>query len=344
MPFFESQKFINSIFNEYWNEKELKDRMKHTAVVLQKFLPKEYESALEVINSIIDKLRNAKFSDSGFEFMFFPEFIERFGIEHFSASIKSIEFVTQFTSCEFAVRPFIVKYGDKMLSQMYAWTNHQSAHVRRLASEGCRPRLPWATALPALKMDPSPILPLLENLKKDASEYVRRSVANNINDISKDHPDVVLTLANTWKGIAKDTDAIIKHGSRTLLKQGHPEILEFYGLSGGMQPELSGFELITPKLKFNEDLKFSFRIKNIDKKERLLRMEYAIYFLRQNGQFSRKVFKISERTLQSNENISINRKQSFKPITTRKYYPGQHKVSLILNGKESEAKEFVLLS
>ena len=140
--------------------------------------------------------------------------------------MKAIEFITQFITCEFAVRPFLLKYGDKMMNQMRAWSLHKSHKVRRLASEGSRPRLPWAMAIPALKKNPMPVLTILENLKNDPSESVRRSVANNLNDISKDRPGMVLKIANAWKGQNKETDAIVRHGCRTLLKHGHPEVLD----------------------------------------------------------------------------------------------------------------------
>ncbi|MGY0037975.1 DNA alkylation repair protein [Pedobacter sp. NJ-S-72] len=133
--------------------------------------------------------------------------------------------ITQFISCEFAVRPFLAKYGGQMMIRMEKWSLHESHKVRRLASEGSRSRLPWAMAVPGLKKDPSPILPILENLKNDPSEWVRKSVANNLNDISKDHPEIVIAIANRWKGLSKETDAIIKHGCRSLLKQGHAKIL-----------------------------------------------------------------------------------------------------------------------
>lgn len=163
--------------------------------------------------------------------MFFPDYIERFGMEDYAVAVGTMERLTAFTSCEFAVRPFIKKHEGQMLEQMLGWSEHSSHHVRRLASEGSRPRLPWAMALPKLKKDPSPILPILENLKVDSSEYVRRSVANNLNDISKDNPDVALSVFRDWIGHSPETNRIVKHGCRTLLKQGVPEAMELFGFS-----------------------------------------------------------------------------------------------------------------
>ena len=139
-------------------------------------------------------------SYGGLEHMFIPDYIEVYGIDHFDLSMKAFETVTQFVSCEFAVRPFFIRYGNQMVNQMKIWSRHKNESVRRLSSEGSRPRLPWAMAIPALKKDPSPILPILENLKNDPSEDVRRSVANNINDIAKDHPDIVMKLGQRLEG------------------------------------------------------------------------------------------------------------------------------------------------
>lgn len=340
VPRFEKEKFIALIFDENWNERELKSRMKHTAVVLHEFLPKDYKAAGELIQKIIFKIKEKPFTNSSFPFMFFPEYIESYGLEDFETSVELIEIVTQFISCEFAVRPFIIRYESEMLTKMTEWSLHENHHVRRLASEGSRPRLPWAIALPALKKDPSGILPLLENLKNDPSEYVRRSVANSLNDISKDNPEVTLSIAKKWKDLGKETDTIIKHGSRTLLKQGNTEIMAHYGLVNSEQVFVSDFELINSKIKIGDYLEFSFKIENREESAVPVRLEYGIYYLRQNGSWSKKVFKISERMLISNEILLVSRKQSFKIITTRKFYTGIQKISIIVNGHERSVKEF----
>ncbi len=343
MPSFDKAQFLQLIFDKNWENKELKDRMKHTALVLKKFLPESFEAAADTIQNIIIELRQRQTREQSVEFMFFPDYIEKFGIEHFNTAIKTFEFVTQFTSCEFAVRPFIIKYGDKMIKQMESWSLHESHHVRRLASEGSRPRLPWAIALPELKNDPNPILPILEKLKTDPSEYVRRSVANNLNDISKDNPELVIKIAKQWKGCGKETDAIIKHGCRTLLKQGHSEILSYYQLSGSDKIQVEDFRIDTPNIEIGGDLHFSFKLTNNESAHQTVRIEYAIYYLRQNGQHSKKVFKISERTMRQNEEINFRKRQSFRVITTRKFYPGPHKLSVIINGQERQLGHFEVL-
>jgi len=343
MPSFNKATFLNLIFDDNWENKELKDRMKHTSFVLNNFLPDDFEKAADTILNIITELRKRQMREITVEYMFFPGYIETFGLDHFDTSIKTIECVTQFTSCEFAVRPFIIKYGERMMKQMYQWSLHESHHVRRLASEGSRPRLPWAIALPEFKNNPNPILPILENLKTDNSDYVRRSVANNLNDISKDNPNIVIAIAEQWKGYGKETDALIKHGCRTLLKQGNPEILNYYGLNVSDKIQVRDLKILTPQVKVGSDLKFSFTLINLDSKTQTVRIEYAIYYLRQNGQLSKKVFKISEREVKPTEKIIFNKSQSFRIITTRRFYIGQQKLSIIINGQEKQENTFELI-
>jgi 3-methyladenine DNA glycosylase AlkC len=341
LPSFNRQKFLELIFTNDFSGKELKARMRHTSVVLHEFMPADFKKTTATIRKLTEYLRKKGIGENGLAYMFLPDYIEVYGIDHFEDSMKAIEFTTQFVSCEFAVRPFLIKYGDRMISQMRLWSLHKNDHVRRLASEGSRPRLPWAMAIPALKKDPSPILPLLENLKNDPSEWVRRSVANSINDIAKDHPDIVIMLARKWKGFSKETDAIIKHGSRTLLKKGHTEILSHYGLKSKHIAVLD-FKINTPSVKIGGHLDFSFRILNQDRKKQTIRLEYGLYYNKANSQLARKVFKISERKYEAGAMVEVNRKQSFKKITTKTFYPGKHQLSLIVNGEEKAVRNFIL--
>lgn len=342
VPSFDKKQFVSQIFDDTFEQKELKDRMRHTTRVLHNFMPKDFGEAAVVLEKTIEHLRENNFGEDSLAFIFFPDYIETYGLEDYKNSVKALEFVTQFITCEFAVRPFIIKYGSTMLDQMKLWSLHESHKVRRLASEGSRPRLPWAMGLPELKKNPEAILPLLENLKNDPSEYVRRSVANSLNDIAKDHPQVVLGIAQKWKGHSKETDAIIKHGSRTLLKQGHPEILSHYGLdSKGL--EISDFKITTPVVKITESLEFTFSVENKNDRPKNIRLEYAVYYNKANAQLSKKVFKISERIYPAGHKESIKRRQSFKLITTRKFYAGLHKLSLIINGDEKNAEVFALV-
>jgi len=341
IPSFDKKKFIKLIFNEDFKTMEWKERMKHSTQVFHEFMPDDFAQAVKIIEKIIVRLRKNNFTDDNLAFIFFPDYVEVYGINDLKTSAKAFEFITQFISCEFAVRPFILKYSDQMIRYMVDWSRHESPKVRRLASEGSRPRLPWAMAIPELKKNPESILPILENLKSDSSESVRRSVANSLNDIAKDNPQIVLDTASKWKGISKETDAIIKHGSRTLLKQGHSEILKHFGLES-KNVLISDFKILTPKVKIGDNVEFSFSVKNETGELQIIRLEYAVYYFKSNGQLSKKVFKISEKSFQPHEISKIQRKQSFRLITTRKFYVGQHKLSVIANGEEKISDVFEL--
>lgn len=342
LPTFDKQKFIDTIYEGDFAQKEWKDRMKHTTVILHQFMPQDFQEAVAVIDKIIKNLKKNNFTDGNLAFIFFADYIEIYGLDDFKTSAKAFVSITQFISCEFAVRPFILKYKEKMIEEMTKWSLHENHHVRRLSSEGSRPRLPWAMAIPFLKKDPTSILPILENLKNDASEYVRRSVANNLNDIAKDNPQMVLEIANKWKGLSKETDGIIKHGARTLLKQGHPEILSLYGLESA-NIELSSFEIKTPAVKIGDYLQFQFHLNNKNNEAKTIRLEYAVHYKKSKGHLAKKVFKISEKIYQPNQLIKVDRNQSFKLITTRVFHTGIHQLSIIINGTESEALEFELV-
>jgi 3-methyladenine DNA glycosylase AlkC len=339
---FNSAKFLREIYDTEWNSRELKQRMRHISTCLKNHLSDNYQKSTEQLQSLIIYFQNKGVTEKSLEFMFIPDFIELYGVEHYEVSVNAIEHITKFTSCEFAIRPFIIRYEKEIMRQMLTWAKHPHYAIRRLSSEGCRPRLPWAMALPALKEDPKLILPILEELKSDSSESVRRSVANNLNDISKDNPDIVVQTAIKWQGLSKETDWVIKHACRTLLKQGNKEAMQLFGFGSIEQVELANFRIETKKVKVGNNLEFSFRLLNQSNKSKKIRLEYGIYYKKANGTLSRKVFKISEKLYAQKSETKINRKQAFKIITTRKFYPGKHKLSLIINGNEMEAKEFEL--
>ena len=343
IPNFQSAKFMKAILTDAFYNMEWKERVQHTTKVLHQFMPTDFAESTKLMEYIVAQLRADGFGEQGLVFMFLPDYIAKYGLEDYENSVKALEFLTQFISAEFAVRPFLLKYGDRLMEEMLRMSTHKNHHVRRFASEGSRPRLPWGASIPALKKDPALILPILENLKNDPSEYVRRSVANNLNDITKDNPEVVIEIAKKWKGLGKETDAIIKHACRSLLKSGHPEILSFYGLDANHLAVVD-FKIETPKINIGGEVLFSFYIKNEDQIERYIRLEYTVHYLKNNGSLAGKVFKISEKAYPAGAEIKLQRKQSFKLITTRKFHIGHHKLSIMVNGQEKAIGDFELLS
>lgn len=341
-PDFKTKSFRKVIHDNEWEDRELKQRMRHISVVLHSHLSGEYPKDLQFLLNLIPTLEKNGVNPDNLEYIFLPDFIELYGLEHYEISIQAIEKVTQFVSCEFGIRPFILKYPKRLMKQMYIWSNHHHASVRRLSSEGCRPRLPWAMALPFLKKEASPILPILENLKADSSEYVRRSVANNLNDISKDNPEFVIKIAKKWNGKSENTDRLVKHASRTLLKQGNPELMHLFGFRGIEDLEIKNFTVLTPEINIGNSFEFSFSLINKSSTDMKVRLEYGLYYQKANGSLSKKVFKISEKEYAANSETSIIRKQHFKPISTRKYHLGLHQIALVLNGVELDQYDFNL--
>jgi 3-methyladenine DNA glycosylase AlkC len=327
---FNKIEFLNSILDEDWEEKELKDRMRTITLSLGLYLPKDYRESLKI-------LKKVQYKFNGLFHLVFPDFVELYGLEYYDDSIEALKLFTVNCSSEFAVRPFLIKYPN-FIEVFKKWAKDESEHIRRLSSEGCRPRLPWAMALPKYKKDPTKVLEVLELLKSDSSKYVQKSVANNLNDISKDNPKVVKELFKRWHGRSKDTDWIIKHGARTLLKAGDKEVLELFGYF------LDGIKVLNFKadtsIKLNEYLNFSFDISST-KLLGKLRVEYKLGFLRQKNKINYKVFKISERDVKENK-IEIQKSHHFKEVTTRRYYSGMHTLTIVVNGKEFETKEFKL--
>ncbi|HEX2907277.1 MAG TPA: DNA alkylation repair protein [Phototrophicaceae bacterium] len=335
-PTFPTETFMERIHDDQWEARELKDRMRHTTTVLRSVLPDDYRTTLRI-------LRRAAPALSGFGAMVFPDFVEVYGLDDWEASIPALEQFTQLCSSEFAVRPFIVRDQERMMAQMLAWSRHPNAQVRRLSSEGCRPRLPWAIALPALKADPSPILPILENLKSDESEFVRRSVANNLNDIAKDNPQVVVAVLRQWQPAASPERAwIIKHALRTLVKAGHIEALDLLGFDDGAEVTVKNLKLNTACIHMGDTLRFSFEVESLSAEPQNLVIDYVLYFKKANGSMAPKVFKLAQKQINPGETLYLEKGYRFEPMTTRKFYAGEHALSLKINGQEYEDQRFKL--
>ena len=343
LPTFNKQYFINQVFDRHWEKKELKQRTRHIAESLDEHLPGNFKKQSKLVLQIIEQLKKEG-KKGGFEYMIFPDWIEVYGADDLETSLNTIEKVTEFISCEFAIRPFLLKYPEQVMKRMLLWSKHPHAHVRRFSSEGCRPRLPWAQAIPFLKKDPSPILPILENLRNDSSLFVRKSVANNLNDISKDHPDAVIRLVNKWKGESAETDWIIRHGCRGLLKKANADAYALFDLENGASCKVENFSLHQKKIAIGEVLRFSFQLVNTGKKETSLRLEYLVQYRKAGGQTSGKIFQLSERKFLPGQPYHFKKQQRFQDFTTRKHYPGKHRVSLLVNGKEMAGQEFMLTS
>jgi 3-methyladenine DNA glycosylase AlkC len=339
---FDCRDFIIRVFNNDWPDLELKARVRHIATVLHSFMPQDFETASKILIELSLACRNSPLPNGNFATIFLAEYVALYGLDNPSASYHALEHITTLVSGEFAIRPFIMRYPELTMRKLLAWSAHHDHHVRRLASEGCRPRLPWAMGLPALKRDPSSVLQILENLKEDPSEFVQRSVANNLNDIAKDHPDIVLETCRKWRTAHPATRWILKHGCRTLLKKAHPEALSFHGFKPDGKGKVSAFALQPKKIKLGGELKFGFEFLSLEKSLANFRLEYEIAFRTASGKTSTKIFKITEKKLQHGTPIRIQRRQSFRDMTTRKHHKGKHVLTIIANGKKMAAAEFLV--
>lgn len=336
---FPVEKFLKSTMDETWDGLEFKQRVMQISVNLGKYLPADYKTAIHIIDKVI---MNYDICLDGFV-IFFPTFVELYGQdkENWDVSMAALARYTQYASAEFAVRSFIINDERRMMAQMTVWAKHDNEHVRRLASEGCRPRLPWGRALPRFQKDPSPVLCILEQLKADLSPYVRKSVANNLNDISKTHPDLVVKIARDWYGKDKHTDWIVKHGCRTLLKKGNSDVLGMLGFADAGCVKVDGFSLGAVPVFIGENMTFSFEIEA--KKTTKVRLEYGIDYVKANGKRNRKIFQISELIFKENGKKPYTKTHSFADASTRKHYPGIHSVTLIVNGAERGTLDFEVL-
>lgn len=331
---FNTERFITDTMDETWDELELKARMRQITLKLGAQLPEAFSEAVAVLFAIDE-------SCVGFPYLFFPDFVEVFGSAEadWPLAMQALERFTPKSSAEFAVRSFIERDPERMMRQMAQWAEHENEHVRRLASEGCRPRLPWGQALPMFKRDPAPILPILERLKADPSLYVRKSVANNLNDIAKDHPALVLELARRWKDAHPHTDWIVRHGCRTLIRKGGPEALALFGYAAASEGEslatsaaLSA-EPAVLRIGDSSELRYELTIREGEPAK--VRVEYGIDFVKAGGRTSRKLFLLADKTVPGGAQIGGTRRHAWADLTTRRHYPGEHRIVLLINGVEA---------
>ena len=324
---------------------ELKQRFAWVADQLREFLPDDYPSALAILLRILEDAegRFEPIEDAGFRLLPIPTFVYRHGLNHPEESLDAMVVITRHTSCEGAIRPFIIQYPQATLARLHQWAQDENEHARRLASEGSRPRLPWWPQLTDLIADPTPSLALLERLKDDPSLYVRRSVANHLNDIGKDHPELLLARMAEWKqGAGQERLWLINHALRTLVKQGDRRALAILGY-GEAQIELRRLRLAPAVLHFGDELEFSFELRNADDAAQNLMIDFVMHFVKANGRTAPKVFKLKKTRLEAGASTCISKRIAIRPISTRKYYPGRQRLEIQVNGRVLGGADFELV-
>jgi 3-methyladenine DNA glycosylase AlkC len=333
-PELDDKELVRMLTDDSFKELELMAMGRHATECLAGLLPKSYKKAVKILTKAAPEVK-------GFESFCLPTFVEMNGLDDWETSLPAMRVFTQYLSSEFAIRPYLRQDPERAIAYLLELADDEHPNVRRFASEGCRSRLPWAVALPQFKEDPAPILPILEKLKDDDSEFVRKSVANNLNDISKDHPDLVLDICERWQGESKNTDWIIKRACRTMLKAGNVKAMRLFGFGDPGAMEVSHLELNDSEVTIGGDTRFSFTLKLKDKRPRKVRLEYIVGYVKKTGKISEKVFQIREDTYEPGEH-EISRKISFADQSTRKHYPGKHRLSIVVNGEVKAEAELML--
>ncbi len=337
LPTLDRSAFMDRVFDDGWSGRELKQRMRHITSALRAAIPGGYREQLQVL------LVAADHAVEGFAAVVYPDFVQAYGTEDWEASVPALARFTRLASAEFAVRPFIAADPRRTLAEMYKWAGDAHQAVRRLATEGCRPRLPWGMRLHALVADPEPILPILERLYGDPDESVRRSVANNLNDISRDHPGLVVTVLKSWRPEpGTDTYRLARHALRTLLKRGHPGALSVLGFKAGLSVELKQLSLDPPAPRIDGAARLSFSLTSTLGETQPVMVDYAVHYVKAGGGTAPKVFRLGSVTMEPGQTVDYSRKISFRQMTTRTHRAGTHRIDILANGAVAGSMGFEL--
>ena len=335
LPRFDRKAFLEQALLGH-RDLSLMQRLRRTTECLHAVLPKDFGKATRVLRKLAPRL------DHGFVGIVLSDYVALYGQEHFDEAMDALAFFTKFGSSEFAVREFLRRDLKRSLAVMRGWALHEDEHVRRLASEGCRPRLPWSFRLEALIQDPEPAFSILERLQADPSLYVRKSVANHLNDITKDHPDWVMDRLGSWSLENSHTAWIVKRGLRTLIKAGNTRALGIIGAGERAEVTVNSFSISPRSVSLGNAIAIDFALASAVSRPQRLVIDYAVYYVKKSGAATRKVFKLKELTLAPETKLRLIRRQTIRDFTTRIHYPGVHRVELLINGEVKAEGEFVL--
>lgn len=341
---FDVQAFVQSATREL-DKLELKARVAHVAAAMGEHLPSEFPKAIAGIRQAIASWERGPESDALRGFAVWPVFVyvEQQGRDDCALSLEALRELTHLFTAEFALRPFVQLYPKQTMAEVARWTAHSSDHVRRLASEGIRPRLPWASRLPAFQDDPTPVLHILDKLKDDESEYVRRSVANCLADIAVDHADLVIATCKQWrKGASQNRRWVIKRGTRNLIKSGHPGVWSLHGFTENPDLRVEGLRVVPRRVSLDQKFEIEFELRSEAKSEQRLVVDFVVHHVKASGKTAAKVFKLSEVRLPAGARMDFSKTHAFRNITTRSYYPGRHRIEIQVNGERYSETELEL--
>ena len=332
---FRSKAFLKEVTDNL-ESRELNERLRNTSVILKNYLPDDFEKATGILKEVAPLMK------AGYTALVFPDYIAQYCRKNFKTSIEALKYFTVFGSSEFAIREFLRLDLMSTLKIMEKWAHDVNHHVRRLASEGSRPRLPWSFRLDEIVRNPSLTKNILSTLRSDDHLYVRKSVANHLNDISKDHPDYMLQLVGKWDLENPHTRWIVKHACRTLIKKGHRATLQLFSVRHDVKASVTGVKLSSASISLGEVLEFSCQVTNKESSAQRFVIDYAITYARPGKTSSRKVFKLKELTFAPGASAVVSRRQLFRDFSTRTHYPGKHQLEILLNGTSAGSKTFTL--
>lgn len=343
-PRFAAEAFVRDALKGY-EALELMPRSRHIADALHRHLPLDYpKSAAILVASAAQPVSRVVGSGmAGFLFMPHMFYIAEQGLAHFEPSMRALHTLTQHSSAEFAIRPFLQHDTKRTLRQLERWTHDPSEHVRRLVSEGTRPRLPWAPRLPQFQRDPLPVLQLLEQLKDDPSPYVRRSVANNLNDIGKDHPQLLADTARRWLVSASpEREWIVRHALRWAVKQGDARALDVLGFGEPAQVRVDEICIRPSEVPPGGTVQLAFVLHSTAAGSQDLLVDLRLHYVKAGGGASAKVFKLKSLQLGSRDAVRLQKQISLADLSTRRHFPGVHRVEVLVNGQALPIGSFTI--
>lgn len=345
-PFFDARAFLRDVEHGY-DALELMPRARHIAHTLRVHLPKPYVDALGILMASMGPAVPRAEKEGMAAFFYLPHvcFIAQFGLDDFEASMQAQYELTQRFTAEFSIRAYLEHHPAATLARLRQWATDDNVHVRRLVSEGSRPRLPWAPRLRAFQQNPRPVLELLELLKDDPELYVRRSVANNLNDIGKDHPDLLVATATQWlQGASDNRRWIVNHALRSAVKRADAGALATLGFGAAANVTVQDVRITPAKAHTGQSISVKLTLANRNDTEQSVLADLRVHFVKASGKTSAKTFKLRTVTLAPGESVTAAKTISLAQLTTRKHYPGVHAVDVLLNGKARRIGTFEIVA
>ena len=322
---------------------EMKERVVQIAETLHRHLPGPYQKNISILLKTLANEKTEK-GLSGFILWPYSYYIETYGKKEVSMSLKALYELTKRFTSEWGVRPFLENHSEEVYQKFEVWVRDKNEHIRRWVSEGTRPNLPWGQKISHMESLFERNLRLLECLKGDSSEYVRKSVANHLNDISWHRPELVIKTLKRWnKTKTPEMQTLIYRALRSLLKHGHPQALSLLGYNPKAKVRVKDLKLSKKRVREGDEFTLSLSIQNLEKITNPLMVDYEILYPKANGKMSPKVFKMKKLTLGSKSTEEVTKKVSFKKVTTRTHYLGQHSVTVLVNGQRLGEAHFTLI-